>query len=356
MNDTIPIKLGNKVISSKGLPYVIAEIGVNHEGSLDMAYELIDLAKKGGANAVKFQTYKANTLATKSSPAYWDTSKEQTLSQYKLFQKYDHFGPDEYIKLYEHSLRTGIDFLSTPFDDDAIEFLEPLVPFFKIASSDLTNLPFLRKVGSKGKPVILSTGASSIEEIEMAVNTFSEVGCNDLALLHCILNYPTKTENAHLNMITGIKKFFPEKIIGYSDHTLPDESMTSLVTAFLLGAKIIEKHFTHDKALPGNDHYHAMDVSDLLRFTSIAQKITTLRGLSDDKKPIIEEEDSRLYARRSIVLLNDVVSGSYLAENDITYKRPGTGISPIYWDKVIGKKLLRDIKADDILNWEDIEQ
>jgi sialic acid synthase SpsE len=329
---------------------------VNHEGSLEKAFELIDLAKKGGASAVKFQSYKAHTLASKNSPAYWDTKKEPMTSQYKLFQKYDNFGEDEFIKLYEYSNEKDIDFLSTPFDDESIDFLDPLMPFFKIASADITNLPFLRKVSLKGKPIILSTGASNAEEIELAINTIIATGNEEISLLHCILNYPTQDENAHLNMILGLKKLYPNKIIGYSDHTIPDKSMTTLVCAYLLGALIIEKHFTHDKSLQGNDHYHAMDVHDLSVFKSTLGKIISLRGRSEKKEPIALEEKSRLYARRSIVLINDLSSGNYITEDHITYKRPGTGISPIHWDEVIGKKLISDKKSDDILYWEDIEK
>ena len=303
------IRLGSREITPSSAPYVIAEIGVNHEGSLDQAKRLIDLAKEGGADAAKFQSYKAGTLASKHSPSYWDTNKEETRSQYELFKKYDNFGADEYIKLAEHCRQTGIDFLSTPFDDVAIEFLYPLMPFFKIASADLTNIPFLRKVAHKRKPVVLSTGASTLGEIDIAVETLAQAGCNDLALLHCILNYPTDNANAHLRMIEGLARAYPNHIIGYSDHTLPDDVMTPLVTAHLLGAVILEKHFTHDKTLPGNDHYHAMDVTDLARFVEMARRVHGLLGESDHKEPIATEAISRRNARRSIVLMKDVPAG-----------------------------------------------
>lgn len=348
------LQLGRHLITSQSRPYVIAEIGVNHEGSLTQAKRLIELATEGGAQAAKFQSYKADTLASKHSPAYWDTSKESTLSQHELFKKYDSFGPQDYIALAEHCHKVGIDFLSTPFDDAAIEFLDPLVPFFKIASADLTNVPFLRKVAAKKKPVVLSVGASTLGEIDIAVETLIKAGCENLALLHCILNYPTENANAHLRMITGLQRAYPDKIIGYSDHTLPDEAMTSLVTAYLLGAVVIEKHFTHDKMLPGNDHYHAMDVQDLALFTKLIEKVRTLLGASDHKKPIATEELSRLNARRSIVLNKDLRAGEKLQAADLTYKRPGTGVSPLYWDDVIGRQVLRDMRADDILQWQDL--
>lgn len=350
---TISINLGSRTITQKSKPYIIAEIGVNHEGSMQQAKRLIELAREGGADAAKFQSYKANTLASKNSPAYWDTNKEPTLSQHQLFQKYDNFEPNDYIILAEHCKKIGIDFLSTPFDDDAIDFLDPLVPFFKIASADLTNTPFLRKVAKKGKPILLSTGASTLGEIDIALEAIRGEGCTDVVLLHCILNYPTLDENAHLRMIEGLRRAYPEQILGYSDHTLPDELMTSLVSAYLLGAPILEKHFTHDKNLPGNDHYHAMDVMDLKRFVDITNKINILLGESSHKKPILTETVSRKNARRSIVVAKKLDAGHIITSNDITYKRPGTGISPIYWDMVVGKTMNKPVDDDHILSWAD---
>jgi sialic acid synthase SpsE len=348
------VRLGCREINFDSAPYVIAEIGVNHEGSLSQAMRLIELAKEGGADAAKFQSYKAGTLASKHSPAYWDTSKEPTLSQHALFQKYDNFSAVEYIALAEHCHKVGIDFISTPFDDEAIEFLDPLMPFFKIASADLTNTPFLRKIAGKHKPVVLSTGASTLGEIDVAIETLEQAGCSEIVLLHCILNYPTNNENAHLKMISGLKRTFPDRLVGYSDHTLPDESMTPLVTAFLLGAVVIEKHFTYDKKLLGNDHYHAMDVQDLRRFVSLIDLVQTLKGPSAHKSPIDTETISRLNARRSIVVTKDLPAGHQLREIDLTYKRPGTGISPLHWDEIIGRSTMRELKADDVLQWEDV--
>lgn len=349
------IKLGNRIINSTSKPYIIAEIGVNHEGSMDLAKRLIDLARQGGADVAKFQSYKAGALASRHSPSYWDTTKEPTRSQYELFQKYDSFGPDDYFALAEHCRMVGIGFLSTPFDDSAIEFLDPLMPFFKIASADLTNIPFLRKVARKGKTVVLSTGASTLGEIDIALNTLLQAGCVDVALLHCILNYPTDNANAHLRMIDGLKRAYPNNIIGYSDHTQPDDVMTSLITAYLLGAVILEKHFTHDKTRPGNDHYHAMDVHDLTRFVELAQRIHALLGQSDHKAPISTEAISRKNARRSIVLLKDVAAGQRLNVGDLTCKRPGTGISPLHWDELIGKRVVCTLEADHLLQWCDLE-
>jgi len=352
--NTKSIKLGDRIIYPDSKPYIVAEIGVNHGGSMEQAKKLIDLAKEGGADAAKFQSYKADTLASKQSPAYWDTNKEPTNSQHELFKKYDQFGLDDYVALAEHCKSKKIDFISTPFDDQAIEFLYPLMTFYKIASADITNIPFLRKVAAKGKPVVLSTGASTLAEIDIALDTLETSGCPDIALLHCILNYPTPFEQAHLRMIKGLIRAYPEHIIGYSDHTLPDDAMTSLIVAHLLGAVIIEKHFTYDKTLPGNDHYHAMDVNDLKRFVELIEQIHESLGPDSHKKPIKTEDISRLNARRSIVLSRDVPTGHKLTEKDLTYKRPGTGISPFHWDEVVGSKVNCNLEADHILQWFDL--
>ncbi len=348
------LRLGSRVVTDSSAPYVIAEIGVNHEGSLELAKRLIDLAKAGGADAAKFQTYKAETLASKHSPAYWDLTKESTTSQFKLFQKYDTFEPNDYRELARYCGEVGIDFVSTPFDRDAVELLEPLMPYFKIASADLTNTPLLRQVAGTKKPVILSTGASTSDEVAAAVKTLRDAGCTELSLLHCVLNYPTADENAHLGMITALRREYPDVLIGYSDHTVPDEGMTALCTSYLLGAKVIEKHFTHDKSLPGNDHYHAMDVDDLRRFLGAVDRLDTMIGSTSAVTSIATEEISRANARRSIVIDADVASGTVLAESMLTYKRPGTGVSPIHWDEVIGRRVSRDLERDHVLQWEDL--
>lgn len=347
------IRLGSRVVDADCKPYVIAEIGVNHEGSLELAKHLVELAKSGGADAAKFQTYKAETLASRHSPAYWDTTKEPTLSQYELFQKYDSFGEAEYKAIAAHCEKVGIDFVSTPFDDAAVEMLEPLVPFFKVASADLTNVPLLRRVAATAKPIVLSVGASNVEEIDDALQTLRRAGASDIALLHCILNYPTSDENANLRMLGDMARRYPECVLGYSDHTVPKSGLPSLVAAWLLGAVILEKHFTHDTSLPGNDHYHAMTAEHLREFGAEVSRIAPLLG-QRDKAPLASEELSRRNARRSIVVAKDLTAGHVIRESDITYKRPGTGISTSSWDDVIGRTTSKDLSADDVLQWSDL--
>ena len=348
--------IGDKAIHKGSLPYVIAEVGVNHEGSIPVAIDLIRSAKRAGADAVKFQTYKASKLASVNSPAYWDQTKETTSSQHELFSKYDNFEEQDYIMLANVCKEEGIDFVSTPFDLEAVDFLEPLMPCFKIASADINNVPLLRRIARHGKPVIMSTGASTLEEIRFAVQTLADGGCCDIALLHCILNYPTEDENAHLGMIKGLAEEFPDCIIGYSDHTMPDAAMTTLSASYVLGALIIEKHFTHDKTLQGNDHYHAMNESDLQIFVEQARKLHALLGASEHKEPLKSEEISIQNARRSLVAATDIPAGTVLNEENLICKRPGTGISVSCWDEVIGMVAARDIQTDTVLAWEDVKR
>lgn len=334
-------------------PYIIAEAGVNHEGSLDVAVEMVRRAAQAGADAVKFQTYKAETLASRHSPSYWDTTKEPTRSQYELFKKYDRFGDREYERLAEVARECGIDFLSTPFDLRAVDMLEPLVPAYKIASADITNVPLLRRIAQKGKPILLSTGASALSEIHRALEVIRAEGNDQVALLHCVLNYPTAYADANLGMIAHMRSIFPNHIIGYSDHTPADRMDEVLLLAWLLGAQVLEKHYTHDKTLPGNDHYHAMDAEDLARFVERVRFAEALFG-SDEKRYLPSEELARAHARRSLVAARPIRKGQVIAADDVMCKRPGTGIPPTLYDYVVGGTALVDIEADDILTFDTV--
>jgi sialic acid synthase SpsE len=333
-------------------PYIIAEIGVNYECDMELAKRLIKEAKEGGANAVKFQTYKADTITSKNSPAYWDTSKEPIASQHELFSKHEGFWEVEMRELYKYCKSIDIEFMSTPFDKESAIFLNEIMEVFKISSSDITNKPFIEFICEFKKPIVLSTGASNLSEIVEAVNWIDNKG-NDLALLHCILNYPTSDKNANLGMIIDLKTRFPDKIIGYSDHTIPND-MKVCEIATLLGSVIIEKHFTHDKSLKGNDHYHSMDKSDLILFRNNLDRIFEILG-SFKVDAIKEESTSRNEARRSLVASKDIVKGSKIQLSDLTYKRPAHGISPKHIDKVIGKTATQNIKYDDLIQWKMIK-
>ncbi len=329
-------------------PFVIAEAGVNHEGSMDLAKRLIDEAKEGGADAIKFQTYKAETIASKDSPYYWDITKEPTKSQYELFKKHDKFWKKEFEELKKYCDNVGIEFLSTPFDIESATFLNDLMDVFKISSSDITNKPFIEFMCDFKKPIILSTGASHLYEIQEAVE-WVEKKQNPLALLHCVLNYPTPDENANLGMILGLKKAFPNKIIGYSDHTLP-KNMKVCEMATTLGCAIIEKHFTHDKTLQGNDHYHAMDKEDLKLFRANIEDTFKILG-SFDVCALDDEKPARQNARRSLVAAKDIKVGKIIEKSDLTFKRPAHGVSPRFIDDVVGKVASIDIFNDDVIKW-----
>lgn len=244
-------------------PYLIAEIGVNFYDTarvlnitpIEAAKLYIDKVAEAGIDCAKFQSYKAGTIVSKYSPAYWDTTKEPTKTQYELFLKHDSFGEREYRELCDYTHSKGIDFTSTPFDYISADYLEDMVDFYKISSSDLSNLPFIYHIGAKGKPVIISVGASYLSEVDEAVRTLKESGCKDITILHCVLSYPTDPRNANLRIIETLKKDFPDIKVGFSDHVAPDDTMMTLAVAYMLGSDVIEKHFTLDKTLPGNDHY-----------------------------------------------------------------------------------------------------
>lgn len=345
----------------KTKPYVIAEMGVNFYDTakvknitpLEAAKLYIDEAAKAGVDCAKFQSYKAKTIASKNSPAYWDTTKEATKSQYELFQKFDSFGEEEYRELCDYTHEKGMDFTSTPFDYASADYLYEMVDFYKIASADLSNLPFVQHIGAKGKPVVISVGASYLSEVDEAIRALKEAGCEDITILHCVLSYPTDPKNANLRIIETLRRDFPDVKVGFSDHVAPDSTMMTLATAYLLGAEVIEKHFTLDKTLPGNDHYHAGDPADFKKAIENFRWIDEILGSAE--KTVLEcEQIPRREARRSLVLTRDMKAGEVIKKEDLMPKRPGTGISPKYTEIVVGRAVKRDLPEDTILEWGDI--
>lgn len=340
-------------------PYVIAEMGVNFYDTakamnispLEAAKLYIDKAAETGIDCAKFQSYKAGTIVSKNSPAYWDITKEPTKTQYELFLKHDSFGEAEYRELCDYTHSKGMDFTSTPFDYASADYLEPMVDFYKISSSDLSNLPFIRHIAKKGKPVYMSVGASYISEVDEAVRILVEEGCPDIVLFHCVLSYPTNPSDANLRIIETLKRIFPNVRVGFSDHVAPDDTMMTLAAAYMLGAEVIEKHFTLDKTLPGNDHYHAGNPEDFRKAIANFKWIDTVLG-SPEKTVLECEQVPRREARRSLVLTRDMKAGEILKKEDLMPKRPGTGISPQYTDIVIGRQIKRDSKEDTILTWD----
>jgi N-acetylneuraminate synthase len=334
-------------------PYVIAEIGVNHEGSLERAKEMIDQVARAGGHAAKFQTYKAATLAAKTtSPAYWDQTKEPTSSQFELFQRWDNFGPAEYAELAAHCKLRGIDFMSTPFSLDAVDMLAPLQKSTKVASADLTNIPLLRKIAKTNTPVIMSVGASSYDEIENSLNVLLEAGAPSVTLLHCILNYPTPQENANIGQIKKLQEMFGERVaIGYSDHVRPEDDGTvpAVEMAVLFGAVVVEKHFTDNKQGVGNDHYHAVDEADLRAFMDKLGVYRTLLGKDEQNLGVQHQAISN--ARRRVIARRDMEPGYIITEDDLIALRSNVGIEIAHWDDVVGREVKEHTGADLPLEW-----
>ena len=326
-------------------PFIIAEIGVNHECDLTRAFKLVDLAVKSGADAAKFQTYKAVDLARKDSPAYWDLSEEKTRTQRELFNKYDCFNLDDYEKLYEHCRNVGIEFMSTPFSAEAFEWIDPLVKRHKLSSSDMTNTVLIERMISSKKPIIASTGAANIEEIDELVRTFSVV--NDFSLLHCILSYPTKIEDANLASIPFFIDRYPAVNIGYSDH-LTSDYLHALFSAYVLGAKIIETHFTDNKKSSGNDHYHALDARDLSLLVNWCNDFQISYGKARNDFYSCEKK-SRIQARRSVTAKTFIRAGEKITSSHLTLKRPGDGLHPKKMKELIGVLAPENLNEDELI-------
>lgn len=340
-------------------PYLIAEMGVNFYDTakvlgispLEAAKMYIDAAAEVGIDCAKFQSYKADTIVSKNSPAYWDLSKEPTKTQHALFRKHDSFNEEDYRELCDYTHSKGMDFTSTPFDYASADYLCDMVDFYKISSSDLSNLPFIRHIAQKGKPVYMSVGASYLSEVDEAVRVLQEEKCPEIVLFHCVLSYPTDPCNANLRVIETLKRVFPNVKIGFSDHVAPDATMMTLATAYLLGAEVIEKHFTLDKTLPGNDHYHSGDPDDFRKAIANFRWIDTVLG-SPEKTVLECEMVPRREARRSLVLTRNMKAGEVIQKEDLMAKRPGTGIAPVYANIVIGRAVKTDLPEDTILTWD----
>lgn len=342
------IRIGSLVIGDEHPPFVIAEAGVHHDNSIELAKALIRAARVAGAHAIKFQTYSADRIAARWAPTYWDSAPG--LTQYDIFAERSRLSADDYAELIAYANELGIIFLSTPFDPDAASLLDELgMPAFKIASADLTNTPLLRSVTAFGKPIILSTGASTFAEITAAVQLVRSAGV-PLCLMHCTLSYPTRLDDANLRRIEALREKYPDAIIGYSDHTRPSDSELACPLSVALGARIIEKHFTLNPYLPGDDHYHAVDPPGLARLVKGCREAALMTAASVEM--VEAEQAARTYARRSIVAARPLPAGTIITPQDIDFKRPGTGLSPTEADRVVGKRLLRDLAADDLIRHE----
>jgi N-acetylneuraminate synthase len=307
-------------------------------------------AAAAGAGLIKFQTYKAERLATRTSVAYWDRSAEPTESQFQLFSKYDRFDEPEYRRLAEECERAGIGFSTSPFDVESVEWLDELVEVFKIASGDITNMPLLAAVAATRKPVLLSTGAATVGEIEEALDHLDGHGAGEVAVLHCTLAYPTPLEDANVAAIAHLASVFPGRVLGYSDHTAPPASFLAIAAAYAVGARVIETHFTLDRSLPGNDHYHALDPGDLARLVRELDEVRQLLG-RPEKRVRDVELSARTGARRSVVARVDIAAGTPLSADLLDVKRPGGGVPPSFLDEIDGWAAAVDIPEDTTIEW-----
>ncbi len=344
-----------KVTFSNRKTVIIAEAGVNHLGKMDYAEELIKTAKRAGADLIKFQTYKAEKLTTKKAPRFWNWEGEKNADggQFDSYSILDSFGKNEYARLMDYCKTYDIEFLSTPFDQGSADMLVNLgMKGFKIASCDITNIPFLRHLGSFKLPVLMSTGASTIEEIKTGIEVLQKAGCKDIGIMQCTLCYPTMPADAHLKAITHIASEFKDHLIGFSDHTL---GTIIPAASILYGVSFIEKHYTFDKTLPDSaDHWLSLNEAELTQMVQYVRELEQALG-SPHKTKLPCEEKTHKFARRSLVAKKNIKKGQILTEEDLTCKRPGTGLTPVYFDRFIGHAAKQDIQEDTLMKLEDIE-
>lgn len=337
--------------------FVIAEAGVNHNGDPELARQLVTAAAEAGADAIKFQTYSADRLTTKDAPKYYVDTMEQWCCgeqpsgfQFDEFSQLDHLPVEAYREIVKLSRDLGIVFLSTPFDEESVDFLDALeVPAFKIASGDITSHRFLRYVASKKKPLVLSTGCCTLGEIEEALDHIFSTGNTQVALLHCTLSYPARVADANLNMMKTMQAAFPRCPIGLSDHTL---GTLVPVLAASHGACIIEKHFTLDKTLStSTDHFMSVDPAELKQMVSDVRSAVEAMGRRE-KGPVPAEADAHRYARRSLVARTAISKGQRITAEHLCIKRPGTGLPPRLFDVIVGRTAAVDIAGDTVLTWD----
>lgn len=336
-----------------GKVLIIAEAGVNHNGNITMAKQLIDAAADAGADYVKFQTFKTeNLVSAVAKKAEYQTQNTNSDSQFEMLKKLE-LSVEQHHELIAYCKQKNIKFLSTAFDLESIDVLNSLnIQLFKIPSGEITNLPYLEKIGSLNKQVIISTGMCIMSEIENAMDVLVKSGSNrdDISVLHCTTDYPTAMQDVNLKSMLTIHKQLGVPV-GYSDHTLGIEVA---IAAVAMGATIIEKHFTLDKSLPGPDHKASLEPSELKAMISAIRNVEKAFGNSD-KEPTENEKKNMLVARKSIHLSHPIQKGTVLNEKHLSMKRPGDGISPMEMEKVIGKMLRRDCEGEYKLSWEDLE-
>lgn len=326
--------------------FVIAEAGVNHNGDIEIAKRLIDAAVEAGADAVKFQTFKAEQLVCRDAKKaeYQLATTDQSESQYDMLKKLE-LTTETHEILMKYCDQKNIMFLSTPFDIESINFLSKLgVQIYKIPSGEITNLPYLREVGKHRQKTILSTGMSSMDEVKAAVDVLQKAGANDIILLHCNTQYPTPITDVNLLAMVRMREELGLPV-GYSDHT---QGIEIPIAAAALGAVVIEKHFTLDRSMEGPDHKASLEPDELQAMVSSIRKVEKAMG-DGIKKPTSSELSNMAVARKSIVAKCDIRTGELFTKDNLTTKRPGTGISPMQWDEIIGTAAKRDYVKDEMI-------
>lgn len=346
------IKIGNKIISNQSPVFIIAEAGVNHNGDLDMARRLIKEAASCGADCIKFQTFKAERVVTIYAPKakYQLGTTDKTESQLDMLRKIE-LKPEHHSELKLYAEKLGLIFLSTPYNFEDIDLLENIgVQAYKAASGQIVEHSFLRKIAKNGKPIFLSTGMATLAEIDKALGTIRDEGNERVVLLQCTTNYPSRIEDANLRVLQTFRSVF-DCLVGYSDHTIGVESA---ITSVALGAKVLEKHFTLDKNLPGPDHSSSMTPEELKSLVNQIHKTEASLG-STQKIPTEIEKENSIGMRRSIVASQNIQKSEVITADNITFKRPATGLSPRFYDKILGKRAKKDISYDELLQMEMIE-
>nr|WP_307991086.1 N-acetylneuraminate synthase [uncultured Niameybacter sp.] len=325
---------------------IIAEAGVNHNGDIQLAKRLIDVAVEAKADVVKFQTFKAENIVTDEAPkaTYQKETTDSNESQYRMLKKLE-LSVEDHKELIAYCKEKGILFLSTPFDLESIDLLDDLgIEIFKIPSGELTNLPYLEKIGAKKKQVILSTGMSTIDEVEAAIRILNNQGTTDITLLHCTTQYPTPMEEVNLKAMLTMKERFGLEV-GYSDHT---EGIEVPIAAVAMGATVIEKHFSLDKNMEGPDHRASLEPNELIKMVQAIRNIEKALG-NGEKVPSKCELQNKEIVRKSIVAKVSIQEGELFSEDNLTVKRPGSGISPMRWHEVLGRRATKNYVKDEMI-------
>ena len=332
--------------------YIIAEAGVNHNGDFDKALRLVDIAANAGADAVKFQTFIAENVVSPGAPKaeYQKAAVKQDESQLEMVKKYE-LSFEEFISINDYCKKKEILFLSTPFDFQSADFLVGLkIQAIKVASGEITNFPFLAHLASQGIPLVISTGMANFEEVEKAVKIVEDSGNFDYCLLHCVSSYPAAPEDVNLRAMDTLRSAF-DVPVGFSDHTLGIEVP---IAAVALGANIIEKHFTLDHELPGPDHRASLEPDELIKMVTGIRKVESAIG-NGVKQPVKSEIEIASVARKSLVAAMDLKKGTILEVDNISIKRPGTGLPPSSLDLILGRRVIEDIKMGTLISMDSIE-